>query len=139
VMRIVLDTNVLVSALLTPCGHASRIFDGFVTGQLFLFYDARVMLEYEGVLKRPKFGFAMTHVGQVLDLIVRQGEGIIPKRLSWAMPDDGDLPFYEVAFAAEAYLISGNKRHFPEDAFVKSPKEFCDLWPLDIGVPEGRG
>ncbi len=55
---VVLDTNILVSALWTPAGNAAEIADLMAAGRLTPFYDRRVLAEYEAVLSRPKFPFA---------------------------------------------------------------------------------
>lgn len=56
-MWIVLDTNVLISGIITPFGNAARILDMIVRGEIQTVYDDRTLAEYREVLKRPKFDF----------------------------------------------------------------------------------
>ena len=61
-MKIVLDTNVLVSGLLNPYGPPGRIVQMVAAGALQLCFDARIICEYRDVLVRPVFGFQAEHV-----------------------------------------------------------------------------
>jgi len=65
-MIIVLDTNVLVSAILQPRGKPAAVLDLVLTSQVLLAYDRRIMMEYREVLHRPKFKFDKKHVETVL-------------------------------------------------------------------------
>jgi len=62
---IVLDTNILVSALITPFGKAARVLDLVIRGDIRILYDDRILSEYREVLLRPKFGFEAKDVGHV--------------------------------------------------------------------------
>lgn len=113
---LVLDTNVLVSALLNPFGEPGRIWDLVLARDIRLAYDDRVLVEYERVLKRAKFGFEKGRVDAMLAVFLFQ-ESVSAK--PWPLqplPDPDDAAFIEVAHAAAALLITGNTRHFPEEA-----------------------
>jgi uncharacterized protein len=129
---VVLDTNILVSALLTPHGPPGRILDLVLTGDLQLAYDDRVLDEYRCVLARPRFGFDAGDVSQLLDYIAAQGLGLTARPLRTELPDADDLPFLEVARAGGAMLVTGNQRHYPENArgevTVQTPAEFLAWW-----------
>ena len=118
-MHIVLDTNVLVSALLSPAGKPAQILKRFLGGEFTLCYDGRIMLEYEAVLSRPKFGFDPTKVKAILDYIRWVGVQVEAPALDIVFADEFDKKFYEVAKCAGAVLITGNLKHFPEDPIVK--------------------
>lgn len=89
-VRIVLDTNVLVSGLLNPHGAPGRIVDLVLEGTLTLLVDDRVLAEYQGVLTRPRFGFEAGDVGAVIDFIDVSAERVpsVPLRLTALDPDD---------------------------------------------------
>ncbi|MDX9974952.1 MAG: putative toxin-antitoxin system toxin component, PIN family [FCB group bacterium] len=128
-MKLVLDTNVLVSGLLTPFGPCGDLVRMLTSGAFALCVDARILLEYDEVLRRPRFGFDPPKVESVMAYIrsVAQPYATVPLRLP--LPDDDDAPFLEVAISAKADgLITGNKAHFPADRRlgvpVLSPREF---------------
>jgi uncharacterized protein len=128
-MEIVIDTNVLVAGLLSPFGACGEILRMVSAGELMLSYDARILSEYNEVLRRPKFGFEEEKVAALLDYIVYRGQAVAPSPLSQSLPDPDDEPFLEVALASHAVcLVTGNQKHFPaercQDAKIISPAEF---------------
>lgn len=131
-MLIVLDTNVLVSALLSAFGPPARVLDMVLSGDLRAAYDDRLMAEYREVLARPKFGFAAEDVAVVLAYLEAEGERVTAHPLSCELPDFDDLPFLEVAAEASAVLITGNVMHYPEKkrsgVQVTTPGEFMRAW-----------
>ena len=110
-MIIVLDTNVLVSALLTPHGPPGRVLDLVLTGELTVAFDDRILDEYHAVLRRPKFGFADHDILEIVDYLAHVGLAVVATPLTVLLPDGDDLPFLEVASAASAILVTGNARH----------------------------
>lgn len=122
-MRVVLDTNVLVSALLSPEGKPAQILKRFLRGEFVLCYDARIMSEYEQVLLRPKFRFDPKHVKAILDYIRLVGLETKAPALQVPFTDEYDKKFYEVAKFTGAVLVTGNLKHFPSDPIVKSVQE----------------
>lgn len=132
-MRIVLDTNVLVSGLLSPFGPPGEIVRLVSVGSIVLCLDARILAEYEEVLSRPKFGFNQNDVSALLDLIESTGETSAAQPLTVRLPDTDDEPFLEVAIAALAdCLVTGNVVHFPPEvragAAVLSPAKFMERY-----------
>jgi putative PIN family toxin of toxin-antitoxin system len=116
-VRIVLDTNVLVSGLLNPYGPPGRIVEAVAVGDLVLCYDARILLEYEDVLLRPKFRLNPRRVSPLLESITTFGEEFAGKPLRIGLPDVDDEPFLEVAIAGGVDgLVTGNQKHFPSRA-----------------------
>lgn len=113
-MRIVLDTNVLVSGLLTPFGPPGGIVRLVSDGRLVLCYDARILAEYREVLLRPRFLFDPEQIAVLLDYIQNTGLVHVTRPLARPLPDPDDQPFLEVATAARACLVTGNKAHFPK-------------------------
>ena len=98
-MRVVIDTNVLVSGLLSPYGAPGRIVNMAVSGELDICYDARVITEYREVLLRPKFSFERGYVGPIIEYIECFGVPVSAKPLSRRLRDPNDEPFLEVAIA----------------------------------------
>jgi uncharacterized protein len=128
-MKIVLDTNVLVSGLLTPFGTSGEIVRMVIAGELTLCLDARILSEYREVLKRPKFGFDQDRIDTLLGFIKQFGLFVLGTPLAEPLPDPDDEPFLEVALCGEArVLITGNKAHFPKRSTKRmntfSPSEF---------------
>lgn len=112
-MRVVLDTNVLVSGLLKPYGAPGTIVRMTSAGTLELCHDARTLSEYREVLLRPKFRFPPSDVEALLDQIRSSGHPASPEPLTHRLPDVDDQAFLEVAISGQAhYLITGNLRHY---------------------------
>lgn len=115
-MRLVLDTNVLVSALLSPYRPPARVLDQLLQGSARLCYDARILGEYREVLARPKFGFENEAIVALVDYLEASGDLVAAQPLGLSLPDPADAMFLEVAVAARAdCLVTGNLRHFPTD------------------------
>ena len=137
-MRIVVDTNVLVSGLLTPHGPPGRIVDGILLGELVPIFDDRILREYALVLARPRFRFDPARVAAVLDFLERAGEPVVAPPLAVELPDAGDRAFLEVAWHADVNaLVTGNLRHFPTEACsavrVEAPGPFVQRWASTRG------
>lgn len=132
-MKVVLDTNVLVSALLSPFENPASILRSILCGDLLLCYDSRIISEYREVLQRNKFNFEQQEINDLITYLEDSGELIIPKPLKIKLQDIDDLPFIEVAASANAdYLITGNKKHFNNfnlkvNFKVVSPSEFIEM------------
>jgi putative PIN family toxin of toxin-antitoxin system len=124
--KVVLDTNVLVSALLSN-GPPARILDWIAEGKLLPLYTDSILAEYGDVLSRPKFGFSALQIDHLIQDIVRSGfnvDTVIPGSI--ALPDESDRKFYDAAKAGEAILITGNSRHYPRETFIVTPRAFVD-------------
>ena len=137
-MRVVIDTNVLVSGLLTPHGPPGRIVDGLLLGELVAVFDDRILREYALVLARPRFRFDPTQVSAVLDYLERAGEPVVVPPLAVELPDPADRAFLEVAWHADvSALVTGNLRHFPTEACgavrVEAPGAFVQRWAAGRG------
>jgi len=132
-MKSVLDTNVLVSGLLTPFGTSGEIVRIVSAGKLVLQYDSRILLEYTDVLYRPKFKFNKEQIDLLLDYIKKNGQLVPTLPLKQSLPDSDDEPFLEVAIGGRAEcLITGNKIHYPvqfrEGINILSPSEFINFY-----------
>lgn len=131
-MKIVLDTNVVVSGLLNPFGPPGEIVRLVAAGEIALCFDPRILSEYEEVLKRPKFGFRAALMEALIDFIRMTGSSVTARSLPVDLPDPDDGMFIEVALAGDAdYLVTGNTRHFPathrHGVKVLSPHQFLKI------------
>lgn len=128
--QIVLDTNVLVSGLLSPRNAPGRIIDALRTEQIQLVIDDRIFLEYGEVLRRPKFEqFIRPEEREwILDYIFHSALRVTSMCHFTDLPDPYDACFLEVAATAKVPLITGNLKHFPKDkrreVEVLSPAEY---------------
>lgn len=135
-MRVVVDTNVLVSGLLSAAGPPGRVVDLVLAGEVVVLFDDRILAEYGDVLARPKLRIAPGEAAAILELIEHQGLLVSAPPLSLTLPDPDDLPFLEVADAGSANaLITGNARHFAPTrgshaVSVVGPASFISTWPL---------
>lgn len=134
-MKVALDTNVVVSGLISPFGAPGEIVRMVASGALELCYDARVLSEYRSVLLRQKFSFDQAHVGDLLDQIETCGHVTTGKLLTKRLSDPDDEPFLEIALGGEAhYLVTGNLKHYPAEKRqgmrVVSPTEFLEIYRI---------
>lgn len=123
-LRVVLDTNVLVSALLTPAGNPSTILQATLDGDLTLVYSDAILTEYHSVLARPRFGFDRRDIAELLAFIEAFGESIDPQPSDVFMPDQDDRQFYDAGMAAKAMVVTGNVKHYPRSDLVITPADF---------------
>lgn len=127
----VIDTNVLVSAMLkwdsVPGNVVELIFDGLITPIL----NHDITKEYREVLSRPKFHLTAEIVGDVLSEIESRAIFVDAAAIDVELPDPKDRVFYEVVMeerkAEDAYLVTGNIRHFPQKPFIVTPREMIDI------------
>lgn len=140
-IRVVLDTNILVSALLQPQGLPARIFLITLAGTTAqLCVSADIYAEYEEVIRRPRFGRSETVIEYALRAIRQNGFWVKPSEKVQACSDPDDDIFLECAQAAHAhYLVTGNQRHFPAkwaDTQIVTARQFLDAVAESYVEPE---
>lgn len=128
----VIDTNVLVSALLSSHDDAATVLviGKVFSGEVIPLFSDEILREYHEVLRRTKFHFSERTVSVLLRTIEKYGEHIVPAPTGERLPDRKDLPFYEVVVEKQeddAYLVTGNLKHFPVKPFIVTAKEFLDI------------
>ena len=128
----VIDTNVLVSALIS--NHADvatvQLVGRLISGEIVPVYSDEIMYEYRDVLARKKFRFEQEMVNYILMAVERYGVIVEPSATGETLPDMKDLPFYEVVMEKreeDAYLVTGNLRHFPVKPFIVTAREMLDI------------
>ncbi len=128
-MKVVLDTNVLVSGLINPEAMPAQIINLILNGKVTALYDTRILKEYNEVLHRKKFHFKRSWITPLLDYIRKEGEFITAEPLQHTFIDENDEMFYEVAKTGNAeYIITRNKSHFHNIEIAKTPKEFIEIY-----------
>ena len=129
---VVIDTNVIISAFLTrhPDSATVKVLNAISDGFLIPLYNQEILKEYDEVLHRGKFCFVEERIRRLLAMIRRFGLHVNPSRTDEILPDMDDLVFYEVVMEKredDAYLITGNLRHFPPRSFIVTPAEMMAL------------
>lgn len=128
----VIDTNVLVSALLSSHKDAAtvQVVGKVFSGEVIPLLSEEILKEYNEVLRRKKFHFSEELVAAFIGTIEKCGELIAPSPTGEILPDMKDLPFYEVVMEKrvnDAYLITGNIKHFPNKPFIVTARDFLNL------------
>ena len=126
----VIDTNVLVSALLTHnLGVATaKVLDSIAKGDITCVYNEDILMEYREVLHRPKFKFPDRKVNSLLAFITQKGIHSDRIPFDGDMPDEKDRPFYEVSLSVEdSFLVTGNLKHFPVTPKVVTPSQIIAI------------
>jgi len=127
-MRVVLDTNVIVSAFLSPLGKPAAILRLVLQHELDICVDTTIVIEYEQVLCRPQFTerIQQSSIQCFFEILYDIGINInsIPSHIP--LPDESDRKFYDIAKAAGAYLVTGNLKHYPDEAFIQDPATFMN-------------
>jgi uncharacterized protein len=116
VIRAVIDTNVLVSALISPSGNEALTVLAIQQGLIKPYFSAEILQEYAEVLARPKFRFPPDEIQALIDLVRSRGEAVsrLQQLLSSPSPDPSDEKFLICARTAQVdYIVTGNKRDFP--------------------------
>ncbi len=130
-IRVVLDTNIIVSALLQPLGPPARILALVIGGSIQLCVSGSVYAEYEEVISRPRFQRAEDIIAGTLQDIRDTGFWVRPTDAVRACSDPDDDIFLECAQAARAdYLATGNLKHFPASwagTQIVTPRQLLDI------------
>ncbi len=114
-IRAVIDTNVLVSAMLSPSGNEALVLLGVIQGLVHPCLSQSIIDEYQSVLERPKFSFPPAAIDQLIVTLRTKGEIFHPRVFSSVSPDPADTKFLHCALAANAdFIVTGNKRDFPD-------------------------
>lgn len=129
-MRVVLDTNVVVSGVLSEMGPPGQLLDLVLDGTLVLVVEPRILGEYREVLARPKLHLDPTIVGTLLEAIDSIGFPVTASPWPYRLADPDDEIFIAAAAAGVAVLVTGNMAHFPSacraEVRVLTPREALD-------------
>ena len=127
----VIDTNVIVSAFLKSDSIPDKILRHALTGSIIPLLSEEILNEYRDVLLRNQFGFDSKAIDIFIDELSKRAIFLDRTKTDEQFIDLDDVIFYEIVLTAKnvvsAYLITGNKRHFPIKPFVVTPREMLDI------------
>lgn len=128
---VVIDTNVLVSAILKHHSVPGSIVDLAFDGPIIPILNEEIEAEYREVLSRPKFHLTKDIVTDIIETFHKRGLYITAEAIDIDLPDPKDRVFYEVVMEErkeeDAYLVTGNIRHFPAEPYIVTPREMLDI------------
>lgn len=127
-----IDTNVLVSALLSGKDDTAtvQVLGKVIIGEIIPIYSSVITKEYREVLSRKKFGFSGDLIEYLMSAVEKYGILIEPSLSGITLPNMKDVPFYKVVLEKRddnAYLVTGNIKHFPKEPFIVTPRELLDI------------
>lgn len=128
----VIDTNVIVAALLSKKNNTAtvEVFKAMFDGRIIPLYHADILAEYDDVMHRKKFHLKEETIQRFLEAVQQFGVEVFPKPTGEILVDMDDLVFYEVAMEKrddDAYLVTGNQKHYPVRDFIVTPAEMVAI------------
>ena len=127
----VIDTNVIVSSFLKSDSIPRQIVDFALTGPIIPLLSKEIIKEYKTVLLRNRFGFNKDKIEIFISELFKRAYFIDRTKTDELFIDQSDVVFYEVVLTARhsagAYLITGNKKHFPVKPYVVTPREMLKI------------
>lgn len=127
----VIDTNVLVSAMLRWDSVPGNVMELVFSKVIIPVLNEDILREYREVLSRPKFRFTEDIIKPVIDNLMKNGVFVDAEILDTDLPDPKDKVFYEVVMEErkreDSYLVTGNIKHFPQELFIVTPREMMDI------------
>ncbi len=127
----VMDTNVLVSSMLKKDSIPGKLLNFVLEGEIILLLNNDIVEEYSEVLLRNEFGFDAGDVEEIIRMIKEKAIFLDRTDSNELFADPDDVVFYEIVLTArkttEAYLVTGNSKHYPIKPFVVTPREMLDI------------
>lgn len=127
----VIDTNVIVSALIKPNSNPQKIISYVEQGKIIPVYNDEIMGEYVEVLHRDKFHFSEERIQSVLNTIKDYGRVLSGTETDEFFSDTSDIKFFQVVLTAnmiqDSYLITGNLKDFPQRVFIVDPEMMVQI------------
>jgi|SRR5579863_6192702 len=113
-IRAVIDTNVLVSALISPSGNEALLLLVVKQGLVRPCFSPAILREYSEVLARPKFAFPADEIASLTNMLQSQGDLLRPAPLAGLSPDPEDDKFMAARITAHTdFIVTGNRKDFP--------------------------
>ena len=127
----VIDTNVLVSAFLKENSIPDKVLQLALDGPIIPLLNIDILNEYKEVLLRNKFSLDKKIVETFLIELSKRAIFLERATVNEIFVDSDDIVFYEIVMSArnstDAYLITGNTKHFPKEPFIVTPREMLDI------------
>jgi len=124
-LKVVIDTNIIVSALLSPRGLSAKLLNLVLEKKIIIVYDNNILLEYLDVLNRDKFKLDKELVNIIINFITKEGEYKTAEFQKIKFNDEDDKAFYELYKNEDVdFLITGNKKHFPDEKNIVTVRSF---------------
>jgi putative PIN family toxin of toxin-antitoxin system len=131
---VVIDTSVLVSAMIKYDSNLGQVIEFAFKGEFIPVPNEQIFSEYKEVLARPKFKLTEELISFIIDGIVDKAVMIEAEEIKVDMPDPKDVIFYAVTMEAkkltDTYLVTGNLKHFPSRSFIVTPKQLLEVLSL---------
>ena len=129
---VVVDTNVIISALLSKNWDASttQVLNALYDDKFTPIFNDEILAEYDEVLHRKKFHFPESTIQATLNYFKKYGLYVDRLNTCEELPDQKDLVFYEVCMAKrdeDSMLVTGNMKHFPAKPFIVTPNELLEI------------
>jgi putative PIN family toxin of toxin-antitoxin system len=126
-INVILDTNIIVSAALTPNGNPAKVMKHIYEREsMQLYYSVEIFAEYKEVLFRPYLNISIETQTMIINAIAKNGILIIPNVSIVPLPDESDRIFYDTAKSSGSILVTGNIKHFPDESFIMTPLDFVE-------------
>ena len=127
----VIDTNVIVSAMLNSKSVPGMVVKLAVRHTIVPVLNDEILAEYKEVLVRPKFHLSENDINKMIKFITAVAVFVDREHIEIELPDPKDRVFYEVTMQKritdDAYLVTGNMKHFPKKPFIVTPREMLDI------------
>ena len=128
---VVINTNVLVSAVLKNNSIPGTIIELAFNGKIIPVLNKEIESEYRNVLLRPKFHLTTDIVNDIVNEFKQKGLYINETHIDIELPNPKDVVFYEVVMEqrslTSAWLVTGNIKHFPNETFIVTPRQMLDI------------
>jgi putative PIN family toxin of toxin-antitoxin system len=125
--KVVLDTNIVVSAAISSYGNPAKIMDMVLDGEIKLYYCTEIKDEYVEVMSRNRMGIPQSLQSDIIAGIERVGVRMDWEPSTMPLPDEDDRAFYDTAKRSGAILVTGNTKHYPDEPDIMTPAIFVDM------------
>ena len=122
--QVVIDTNVVVSSVLSSRGNPAKIMKLCLNDLIKIVLSNEILDEYKRVLSYNRLNIAIETQSGIIRAIEEVATIVEPTKSTISFADESDRVFYDTAKASNSILITGNVKHFPNESFIMTPSEF---------------
>jgi len=131
-IKVVIDTNVIISAVLSPKGNPAQVLRSITdSNDVFMYYSPEIIDEYTKVLSYDRLRIDDDEKKRAIELVIEIGVCISPVASIIPLPDETDRIFYDTAKTSGSILITGNTKHYPTESFIMTPANY--IFYLETG------